>query len=67
MTARELAGLADDAVLPEPWSPAEREAAHRIVAGLHARTVEAIVDAHRATEPQDGSRKRWQWLTGAWH
>lgn len=67
MTARERAGLATDAPLPGPWTPAEREAAHRIVATFHARTVDAVADAHHATEPPVGSRKRWRWLTSAWH
>ncbi|HEX5148215.1 MAG TPA: 1-acyl-sn-glycerol-3-phosphate acyltransferase [Candidatus Limnocylindrales bacterium] len=67
MTARELAGLTADAALPEPWTPAERDAAHRIVRALHARTAEPIAAAHRATEPPAGVRKRWRWLTTAWH
>lgn len=66
MAARELAGLAADAPLPEPWTPAEREAAHRIVATFQARTADAIADAHLATELPVGSRKRWRWLTTAW-
>jgi 1-acyl-sn-glycerol-3-phosphate acyltransferase len=67
MSARELAGLTADAPPPEPWSPAEREAAHRIVAAFHARTVEPVAAAHLATEPPAGARKRWRWLTTAWH
>lgn len=66
-TTRDLAGLAPDAPLPEPWTRAEREAAHRIVAQLHARTAEPVLAAHRATEPPVGTRKRWRWLTTAWH
>jgi 1-acyl-sn-glycerol-3-phosphate acyltransferase len=67
LTARELAGLPADATLPEPWTPAERDAAHRIVAELHARTAEPIAAAHLATEPAPGTTKRWRWLTTAWH
>lgn len=67
VSARELAGLASDAPLPEPWSRAERAAAHRIVAELHLRTVEPVLAAHRATEPPAGIRRRWRWLTMAWH
>ena len=67
MSARELAGLSPDAPLPEPWSRPEREAAHRIVAEIHARTAEAILAAHRAAESPAGARKRWRWLTTAWH
>lgn len=67
ITARELAGLTADAALPEPWTPAERETAHRIVEALHARTAEPVAAAHLATEPPAGTRKRWRWLTTAWH
>ena len=67
VTARELAGLALDAPLPEPWTPAERDAAHRIVASLHAGTADPIAEAHRATELPPGSTKLWRWLTTAWH
>jgi 1-acyl-sn-glycerol-3-phosphate acyltransferase len=67
VSARELAGLASDAPLPEPWSRAEREAAHRIVTRLHARTTEPVLAAHTATEPPAGATKRWRWLTTAWH
>jgi 1-acyl-sn-glycerol-3-phosphate acyltransferase len=66
MTARELAGLADDAPLPDPWSAAERELAHRIVATLRNLTAEPIAAAHAATETPPGTRKRWRWLTTAW-
>ena len=67
VTARELAGMSPDAPLPAPWTPAERDAAHRIVNALHAGTAGAIADAHRATELPVGSTKRWRWLTTAWH
>jgi 1-acyl-sn-glycerol-3-phosphate acyltransferase len=67
LSARELAGWPHDAPLPEPWSKPEREAAHRIVAELHARTAEEILAAHRATESPVGARRRWRWLTSAWH
>jgi 1-acyl-sn-glycerol-3-phosphate acyltransferase len=67
MTAHELADLPPEALLPEPWSAAERDAAHRIVAALHERTAGPILVAHRAAEPPAGTRKRWRWLTTAWH
>ena len=67
VTGRTLAGLADDAPVPEAWSPEERAAAHRIVTALHELTAGPIADAHRATELPPGSRKRWRWLTTAWH
>jgi 1-acyl-sn-glycerol-3-phosphate acyltransferase len=65
--ARELAGFPVDAPLPEPWTRAERDAAHRIVASLHALTAEPIAAAHLATILPPGSSRRWRWLTTAWH
>ena len=67
VTARALAGLAPSAELPAPWSSAERAAAHRIIEGLHALTAEPVAAAHAATELPPGTRKRWRWLTTAWH
>jgi 1-acyl-sn-glycerol-3-phosphate acyltransferase len=67
MTARELAGMGDDAPLPEQWTAAERQLAHRIVLRLHDLTAEPIATAHTSTEPPPGSSKRWRWLTTAWH
>lgn len=67
MTGRELAGLAVDAPLPAPWSRTERDAAHRIVAKMHELTAEPIATAHEAVELPSGKRKRWRWLTTAWH
>jgi 1-acyl-sn-glycerol-3-phosphate acyltransferase len=61
--ARELLGLAAGEPLPEPWTRAEREAAHRIVRELEARTTDAVAEAHRAVEPAAGRPKRWRWLT----
>ena len=66
-SARELGGLPPGAPLPEPWSRVERELAHRIVEAFHARTADAVRAAHEATEPPAGTRKRWRWLTTAWH
>jgi 1-acyl-sn-glycerol-3-phosphate acyltransferase len=67
VSGRGLAGLVDADPLPEPWSPDERAAAHRIVAALHELTAAPIASAHTATEAQPGARKRWRWLTTAWH
>jgi 1-acyl-sn-glycerol-3-phosphate acyltransferase len=67
LTARELAGLAPGAPLPEPWSSAERALAHRIAAGLHERTAEPIAAAHAAAQPPPEIRKPWRWLQTAWH
>jgi 1-acyl-sn-glycerol-3-phosphate acyltransferase len=64
---RELAGLPTGDGVPEPWSPEERSAAHRIVAALHGLTAAPVAAAHSATEAPLGARKRWRWLTTAWH
>jgi 1-acyl-sn-glycerol-3-phosphate acyltransferase len=65
--ARELAGLAPDAALPAPWSPAERDAVHRIATRLHDLTAGDVAAAHDATVPPPGTRKVWRWLQSAWH
>jgi 1-acyl-sn-glycerol-3-phosphate acyltransferase len=65
--ARELAGLPADTPLPEAWTAEERRLAHAIVATLHARTAPVVADAHRATEPPPGTRKRLLRLTRAFH
>jgi 1-acyl-sn-glycerol-3-phosphate acyltransferase len=67
VTARELAGMPDGAALPEPWTGMERAVAHRIVGALRAMTAEPVAAAHLATESPPGVRKRWRWLTTAWH
>jgi 1-acyl-sn-glycerol-3-phosphate acyltransferase len=67
MTARELAGIAPGEPLPGPWTRAEREAVHRIVATLHAVTAEPVAAAHLAMELPPDAPKRWRWLTTAWH
>jgi 1-acyl-sn-glycerol-3-phosphate acyltransferase len=67
VTGRDLAGLAGTDPLPEPWSPEERAAAHRIVAALHELTAGPVAAAHVATELPAGTPKRWRWLTTAWH
>jgi 1-acyl-sn-glycerol-3-phosphate acyltransferase len=67
VSARDLAGLTGTGPLPDAWSPEERAAAHRIVEALHAMTAVPIAEAHDATEAPPGSRKRWRWLTTAWH
>lgn len=67
VTARELAGLPVDGPLPRPWSREERAAAHAIVAGLHARCAPAVAAVQAAVQPAEGTRKRWSWLTTAWH
>lgn len=67
MSARDLAELPVGAPIPEPWTQAERDAAHRIVARLHEITAGPVAEAHQATETPPGTQKRWRWLTNAWH
>jgi 1-acyl-sn-glycerol-3-phosphate acyltransferase len=66
-TARALAGIAPMDVLPEPDSPAERDAAHRIVGKLHELTAPSVVETFRAAEPAPGARKRFRRLTTLFH
>jgi len=67
LTWQELAGVEPGMPPPEPWSPAERRMAHRVTLALHERMVDAVAEAHRAATPAPGVRKRWRWLTTAWH
>ena len=67
VTWQELGCLLADAPPPEPWSSAERRLAHRVTLALHDRTVHAVAAAHHATEATPDRRKRWLWLTTAWH
>jgi 1-acyl-sn-glycerol-3-phosphate acyltransferase len=45
----------------------ERDAAHAVAAALGSMVTEAVAEAHRATEPAPGARRRWRWLTHAFH
>jgi 1-acyl-sn-glycerol-3-phosphate acyltransferase len=65
--ARELAGLGPDETLPSHDSREERDAVHRVVEALHARTAEAVAATHRAVEPPPGSPKRLRRLTHLFH
>ena len=67
VTWQDLAGVAPDASSPDPWSSAERRLAHRLTLALHERTAASVAAAHVATTPPPGGRKRWRWLTTAWH
>lgn len=67
VTWQDLAGVPPGTPPPEPWSSAERRTAHRITLALHERTVDAVAAAHLAATPAPGVRKRWGWLTTAWH
>lgn len=67
ITWQELLGEPAGTLPPEPWSSAERRIAHRMTRALHERTAASVVAVHLATEPLPGVRKRWTWLTTAWH
>jgi 1-acyl-sn-glycerol-3-phosphate acyltransferase len=67
MVWQDLAGVARDAVPPQPWSSAERRMAHQLTLALHERTAGAVAAAHAATTLPSGRTKRWRWLTTAWH
>jgi len=66
-TWQQLAGIPPGTPPPEPWSSAERRMAHRVTLAFHERTAAAVAAAHVATMPVPGERKRWPWLTTAWH
>ena len=67
MTWQDLADLPAGTERPAPWSSAERRISHRVTLSLHERTASAVEAAHLATEPDPTTRKRWRWLTTAWH
>jgi 1-acyl-sn-glycerol-3-phosphate acyltransferase len=67
VTWQDLADLPEGTSAPEPWSSAERRVAHRITTALHERTAGPVETAHLAVLPASGTRKRWTWLTTAWH
>ncbi|MEO8230098.1 MAG: lysophospholipid acyltransferase family protein [Chloroflexota bacterium] len=67
VAARELAGLGPGDAVPAPGSREEREAAHRVVAALHALTAAAVTATHIEAEPRPGARKRWRGLTHLFH
>lgn len=67
MTWQQLADLPADTLPPEPWSSAERRTARRMTLAFQERTAAAVAAAHVATLPAPGERKRWSWLTTAWH
>jgi 1-acyl-sn-glycerol-3-phosphate acyltransferase len=66
-TWQDLAAVPAGSPAPAPWSSAERRVAHRITLALHERTAHAVERAHLATIPAPGTRRRWRWLTTAWH
>jgi len=67
VTWQQLAGVPAGTPPPEPWSSAERRTAHGVTLAFHEHTAAAVSTAHVATMPAPGERKRWPWLTTAWH
>jgi 1-acyl-sn-glycerol-3-phosphate acyltransferase len=67
VTARQLAGLAPDAPLPEPGTPDERDLAATITHRLEELVAGPVADALARAEPPPGTRKRWRWLTSWTH
>ena len=59
----ELAGIAGTGDSPEPGSPDERDAAHRLTAAFAARVADAVAEVHRAAQPPPGARRRGRFLT----
>jgi hypothetical protein len=59
----ELAGLGVGARVPEPGTPAERDAAHRLTAAFAERVAAAVADVQARAEPPPGTRKRGRFLT----
>ena len=62
-----LVGEPPGSAPPEPWSPAERATARRIVVALRERMSSAVASGHEATVVSPDVRRRWRWLTTAWH
>lgn len=60
---RAAAGYPPRGPVPEPGTPEERDAAHRIVTALHDATAAAVADAHEATRPPPGARRIGRRLT----
>lgn len=67
VTWQAVVGVPPDTPPPEPWSSAERRMAHRVSLALHERTAGPVLAAHTSTTAGPGVRKRWCWLTTAWH
>ena len=67
VTWRELAAASPDEPVPAPWSSAERRVARRVTLALQDLTSDVVAAAHEATLPPPGTRRRWRWLTTAWH
>jgi 1-acyl-sn-glycerol-3-phosphate acyltransferase len=58
-----LAGLASPEEVPPAESAQEREAVHRILAGLALAVADDVRDVHRLAEPPSGFKKRGRFLT----
>jgi 1-acyl-sn-glycerol-3-phosphate acyltransferase len=58
-----LAGLSDDAPMPEPGSSAERRAARRLTEAFLTAVAPAVAEVHARSLPPPGIRKRGRFLT----
>lgn len=58
-----LAGLADGEPAPEPGSPAERLAAHRLTEAFTTAAAADVADVHARSIAAPGTRKRGRFLT----
>lgn len=67
VTWRDLDDAAADERPPAPWSSAERRVARRVTLRLQDLTAGGVETAHLASIPPPGTRRRWRWLTTAWH
>jgi 1-acyl-sn-glycerol-3-phosphate acyltransferase len=59
----ELAGLGGADDMPEPGTPAERDAAHRLTAAFAERVASAVAEVQARAEPPPGTRRRGRFLT----
>jgi 1-acyl-sn-glycerol-3-phosphate acyltransferase len=59
----ELAGLGAGEPIPEPGTPAERDAAHRVTAAFAQRVAAAVAEVQARAEPPPGTRRRGRFLT----
>jgi len=67
VTWQALVGAPPGSPPPAPWAPEERATARRIVVALHERMSSAVARGHEATVVPPEVRRRWRWLTTAWH
>ncbi len=66
-SAREAGGSRPAWVPPAAGSPAERAAAHRVVAALERLVAADVAECHRVAEPAPGTARRLRGLTHLFH